>query len=290
MRGRFLLGIAVLSSVAFLSSPSLTAAQSAAEIQLPDEMVAPGATVTIRARLVRSGIFSAGPVSGERLEFFADGKALGQSLTGGDGWAVRSHTVARPGLTSIKVRLAPNPRVTSEDADGFLIVAAKGRTLALIDIDAVAKSRKKTGQLPLPSGEPTPEPGAALAVTEWSRSMDVVFVALGDTARVMRARSWLAQFGFPPRPVLRWLTLGPSFPAERAQAEIARIRDAGWTGPIRLIAGSESLVGGFDPAPPGVEAAICCVPEKPGKSSPKRLSSLEDGARFLGLAGSDRKK
>jgi hypothetical protein len=78
-------------------------------------------TVETKGKLFREG--------GELVEFFVDGKSLGKSLSGGDGFAFKRLVPSRAGIYRITVKSK------REEGQGLLLSLRKGDGILFVDVE-----------------------------------------------------------------------------------------------------------------------------------------------------------
>jgi hypothetical protein len=125
---------------------------------------------------------------GELVEFFVDGKALGKTLSGGDGEAYKSFTPAKTGLLEVSVKCG-----SDEDA-GVLLVLNKGAGIVLVEI---------IGGLAEKSTPPAGRPGSREALKKLLARYPVVYIQSGNID-IAATRKWLDDNEYPEAPVLPW--------------------------------------------------------------------------------------
>lgn len=175
-----------------------------------DKTAPPGLPVRLEARLLSGGFpFGRRPISGERLEFFLEGRSLGQALTGGDGLAVKTFTPPRTGLYSVTVRLVDNPRFESDPVE--LVVASRGREHPVLFVDIAALRDPASPPMvpftPRPSVEPIAE--AVDILVRLARRYQIIYLDSGGEAAIAETKSWLTGEDIPSAPVRAWKAGGP---------------------------------------------------------------------------------
>jgi hypothetical protein len=227
--------------------PHPVSARPSASIIAFDQLIQPNQSVRLAVRLVTGGLsFVRRPISGERIEFMLEDRSLGQTLTGGDGMAVRRFTPSKPGLYVITVRLVENPRYEADAAE--LVVACRRASHPILPI-ALSSVRTPSRPpavpfSPAPSSEAMPE--AAKVLSKLSDRYQLVYLETGDEALGPEAKDWLARQDFPPAPLFVWPLPGESARRDERFAErLQEIRDEGWknvpAGITRSAADAEGL-------------------------------------------------
>jgi hypothetical protein len=242
---RIRLGSVLLFFLILIPTPPVSARSSASIIAF-DQLSRPNQSVRLAVRLVTGGLsFIRRPISGERIEFLLGDRSLGQTLTGGDGMAVRTFTPDRPGLYRITVRLVENPRYEGEPDD--LIVACRkvSDPILLVSLSSVRTPGNPPAVpfSPAPSAEAMPE--AAKILSKFSDRFQIVYLETGDESLRPGAKDWLDRQSFPSAPLFIW-----SLPGEverRMEGFVERlkeIRSEGWKNiPAGITRSSEDAEG-----------------------------------------------
>jgi hypothetical protein len=212
-----------------LPAPPVSARSSASIIAF-DQLVQPDRSVRLAVRLVTGGLsFVRHPISGERIEFILEGRSLGQTLTGGDGMAVKPFMPSKPGLYLIAVRLVENPRYEADAVE--LNVACRNASHPILPVTlSSVRSPSRPPAVPFspaPSSEAMPE--AARILVKLSERYQLVYLETGDEALGSEVKDWLARQEFPPAPLFVWPLPGESdAQAERFAERFQSLRDEGW--------------------------------------------------------------
>lgn len=222
-------------------------ARPSASIIAFDQLSQPNQSVRLSVRLVTGGLsFVHRPISGERIEFMLEGRSLGQTLTGGDGMAVKQFTPSKPGLYLITVRLVDNPRYEADPAEFYVACRRASHPILLIALSSVRTPSRPPAVpfSPAPSSEAMPE--AAKILSKLSDRYQLVYLETGDETLGPETKDWLARQDFPPAPLFVW-----PLPTESAQREerfaerLQEFRDEGWknipAGITRSMADAEGL-------------------------------------------------
>ena len=222
---------------------------TAASIIAFDQLSQPNQPVRLAVRLVTGGLsFTRRPISGERIEFLLKDRSLGQTLTGGDGMAVKSFTPSRPGLYLITARLVENPRYEAEPAELYVACRKASDPILLIAISSVRTPSRPPAIpfSPAPSSEAMPE--AARMLAKLSERYQLVYLETGDEVLGPETKDWLAREDFPPAPLFVWpLPAEAERRARRFAERLQEIRDEGWrnipAGITRSASDAEGLAG-----------------------------------------------
>jgi hypothetical protein len=224
-------------------------AKSSASIIALDQLIQPNQSARLSVRLVTGGLsFVRRPISGERIEFMLKGRSLGQTLTGGDGLAVKNFIPSKPGLYVITARLVDNPRHEADAAELYVACRAGSVPILLVALSSV---RTPIHPPAVPFG-PAPEleamADAVPVLSKLSDQYQLVYFESGDESLKPESREWLNSQDFPAAPLLVWSSpAGPDEGAERFAERLQEIRDNGWknirAGITRSAAEAEALTG-----------------------------------------------
>ncbi|MEE8540524.1 MAG: hypothetical protein V3S66_02585 [Desulfobacterales bacterium] len=125
---------------------------------------------------------------GELVEFFIDGKSLGKTLSGGDGFAYKPFTPAATGLFQIRVSSA------SDDATGLFLCLEKDTGFVAIDVEGSLFE----GVIPKQAKR-----GSRKAVKKIAAQFPIVFVQTSFLGRRI-IKLWLQKNKFMSRPLIPW--------------------------------------------------------------------------------------
>jgi hypothetical protein len=230
-----------------LFSVNPVSARSSASIIPFDQLTQPDRPVRLAVRLVTGGLGLVNrPVSGERIEFLLKDRSLGQTLSGGDGMAVKSFVPPKPGLYTITVRLIENPRYQADPVE--LIIACRKASVRILLV--TLSSVRIPGQpsplpfSPTPSSEPMPE--AVKVLSGLSKLYQLLYIETGDETLIPETKDWLTHQGFPPAPLVAWpMPVETEGRTEGFAERLQEFRDAGWrnisAGITRSAADAEAL-------------------------------------------------
>jgi len=125
---------------------------------------------------------------GELVEFFIDGKSLGKTLSGGDGFAYKPFTPAGNGLFEIRVSSA------KDSATGLFLCLEKDARIVAIDVEGSLFE----GLIPKQAKR-----GSFRAVKRIAAQFPVVFVQTSFLGlRIIKL--WLQKNKFMSRPLIPW--------------------------------------------------------------------------------------
>jgi len=155
----------------------------AAEVTVYDAVIPSGRPVTLQA-VTKGGFF---PEGGKVVEFFADGKRIGRTLSGGDGYAFMKYTPVSPGIKVLKAS-------AGSDADeGTILATRKQDRVILVAIEDTLFTSPYSFNA-VPEGRD--------AILKLQKKFRILY--LSTFMDVKRSRKWLRTNGFPLLPVLNW--------------------------------------------------------------------------------------
>ncbi len=137
-------------------------------------------TVETKGKLFREG--------GELVEFFVDGKSLGKSLSGGDGFAFKRFVPSRTGIHRITVKSK------REEGQGLLLSLRKGDGILFVDVE---------GSLFEGGFSETPKKGSQETIRKLSGRFQLIFLQTGALS-IKAIKVWLKKNGFTDLPVIAW--------------------------------------------------------------------------------------
>jgi hypothetical protein len=176
-----------------------------ARLILYDTLAMPKRQVNLIADLLDEGMLTHSGVGGEILLFQQDGRALGSSMTGGDGRAVKPLVARATGETTLSVRLLSPGRVTASEATARLYVWNSGRPVVLICFSALI--RPSPGLFPLPSltdadsALADPEKEAVAMLSRIARRLGFIYLSGADRWELSVVRQWAEHHGLPLGPI-----------------------------------------------------------------------------------------
>ena len=155
-----------------------------ADILVDDMLVLKGDDTMLSAQ-TRGRFFTEG---GRLVEFFLNGKSLGKSLSGGDGFAYKPFTPVKTGLFQIAVTSG------EDDNTGLLLSLKKGDKVIFIDVEASLFDGIFAQK---------PKGGSQEVIKGLSEKYPVVFLQTGFLS-IKVLKLWLKENGFVDLPVLAW--------------------------------------------------------------------------------------
>lgn len=154
-----------------------------AEVIVYDAVIPSGMAITLKA--VTKGSFF--PEGGKVVEFSADGKRIGRTLSGGDGYAFLKYTPPLPGVKVLKASS------DGESDEGTILVTKRHDKVVIIGLESSLFTYPLSFE-PLPEGKE--------AMQQLKTRFKIIYVS--TTIGAMRSREWLRAEGFPVFPVLNW--------------------------------------------------------------------------------------
>lgn len=126
---------------------------------------------------------------GELVEFFIDGKTIGKTLSGGDGFAYREFTSSKTGMHKITVKS------TNYEASGILLILSKGSKIVFVDFEEGLLEGKLLKK--------NPKDGSQSAIKEINKRYPVIILQTGLISKQM-IREWIKKHGYMDLPITAW--------------------------------------------------------------------------------------
>ena len=149
------------------------------------DMIAPKGKEIMLSVETRGKLFSKG---GEVVEIFVDGRPLGRSLSGGDGFAFKQFIPLKTGMYRITAKSA------KEEGKGLLLSLKKGERIIFIDVEGSLFEGVLSGM---------PKKGSQKAIKKIVKRFPVVFLQAGLRS-IKAIKTWLKENGFMDLPVIPW--------------------------------------------------------------------------------------
>ncbi len=156
---------------------------ASAEVVGYDSVTAANKAVNLKA-LTKGRFFSEG---GRLIEFYLDGKHIGTTLSGGDGYALLGYLPLSPGIKHLKVKAGV------DTDEGVLLITGENDKVLLIEMEGILFESPFLLQ---------PIKGSKEALQRLSKKFKIVY--LTATIDVKESRTWLKDNGFPASAVLKW--------------------------------------------------------------------------------------
>lgn len=149
------------------------------------DLITPQAQKVMLKAETRGKFFRKG---GEVVEFFINGKTIGNALSGGDGFAFKQFTPQKSGTYRVTAKSG------TDEAHGILLSLKKGTGIVFVDVEGSLIESPFSGK---------PRDGSVETIKELGRRFPVVFLSSGITGeRVLKA--WLKKNEFTELPVVPW--------------------------------------------------------------------------------------
>jgi len=171
-------------SLIFINSLFLFPSIVFPEVIVHDMIAVKGEEVMIEVE-TKGKLFRKG---GEVVEIFLDGKTLGKSLSGGDGFAFKQFKPVKAGKYQITAKSG------KEEGKGLFFSLRKGDRILFVDVEGSLSEGVFSEQ---------PKKGSQETIQRLSIRFPIVFLQTGIlNANAMK--SWLKQNGFKELPVIPW--------------------------------------------------------------------------------------
>jgi hypothetical protein len=154
------------------------------DVIVSDMIALRGKEVMLRAE-TRGKLF---PRGGEVVESFVDGKSIGKSLSGGDGFAFKRFTPLKNGLYQI------NAKSGKDEGNGLLLSLKKGDRIIFVDVEASLLEGPFSKK---------PKTGSQKIIKKFSSRFPVVFLQT-ELFDIKTIKTWLKENGFIDLPVIPW--------------------------------------------------------------------------------------
>ena len=206
--------------------------RESAELVALDVLAQPEEPVLLSARLVKTRLLMQTGLGGEPVDFLVSGESIGQTMTGGDGWARKEFIPRASGVLQLTVRLARGKRVKAESGTAVIGSVKRATPIVLVELEAAMTHVEKptfgpfdlSALLSTHNGFPQPMPGASDALGVIAKRASLLYVLAGRTPQTSDAHAWLAEHAFPSGPVFM-LQSGP----QAFASKIEEWREDGWT-------------------------------------------------------------
>lgn len=164
--------------------PFLFPATVLSDVIIHDMISVKGEKVMLTAE-TKGKLFAKG---GEVVEFFVDGKSIGRSLSGGDGFAFREFMPSKNGRYQITAKSG------RDEGNGLLLSLKKGDRIIFVDVE---------GSLFEGLFSKNPKTGSQKIIKNFSKRFPVVFLKTGLIG-TKAIKSWLRENKFVDLPVIPW--------------------------------------------------------------------------------------
>lgn len=163
---------------------SLDSANLDADIIITDIVTPVHEEVVLRAE-TKGKFFKKG---GERVEFFVDGKSVGKTLSGGDGYAFLSYIPKKTGIHVITVKSG------AEDGQGHLLSLKRSSGIVFIETEGALFEQNLSSK---------PRKGSQKVIRAINKRYPVVILSAGMFG-AKAVKALLREHDFPELPVLQW--------------------------------------------------------------------------------------
>jgi hypothetical protein len=171
--------ITLISIILFSISP----AKAFPDIIIHDIVVPAGKEVMLRAE-VKGKLFRKG---GELIEFFVNGKSIGKSLSGGDGFAYKQFIPLKISRYQIKAKGG------KDEGKGLVISLGRGAKLIFVDVENSLFERFSS----------KPRQGSQKSIKEINRRFPVVLLKTSPL-NIKSVKELLKKNEFPDLPLISW--------------------------------------------------------------------------------------
>ncbi len=170
---------AMITSLLLLLSPG----RAPAAVVVHDCVAVVNKAVMLEA-LTKGRLF---PEGGRIVDFYVDGKRLGSTLSGGDGYAYMEYTPRQRGVRRVEVRSG------SDRATAVVLVVGTREKALLVEVEGALRASLFSGE---------PRVGSLEAIEALGRRFRVIYLTRLPAAEV--PAQWLRDRGFPASALLRW--------------------------------------------------------------------------------------
>jgi len=154
------------------------------EIIIHDMVVPAGKEVMLMAE-AKGKLFSKG---GEMVEFFVNGKSIGNSLTGGDGLAFKQFGPTVTGMYQIKAKAG------KEEGKGLLLFLKKGSGIVFVDVEGSLTEKFSD----------KPKQDSCKVIKIIRKKFPIVLLHTTGLLNIKSIKEWLIKNEFPELPVIPW--------------------------------------------------------------------------------------
>lgn len=171
---------AFISVFVFFIFPAL----AVSDIIVHDSVAPVGKEIMLKAE-VKGKLFSKGGVT---VEFFVNGKSIGKSLSGGDGFAFKQFVPHVTGLYKIKAKS------DKDEGEGILLTLKKGSGIVFIDVEG-SLIEKFTNK---------PKQHGQKVIKDIRKRFPVVLLSTSGFLKIKSLKELLKRNEFPELPVIPW--------------------------------------------------------------------------------------
>jgi len=183
----------------------VVAEERSVELYVTDALTFPSRPVQLQARLTELRQEGEQGIPEEPVEFFLQGRALGQATTDAQGWARLEFAPKMRGNLQLRAKWATTEKAEAVEGRGVVLSWERRRPMLLIDLAVLVEGELEAEPLPpelfpdlgLILGKPS-----AAAPVELSKLAqfyyNLVYLDRTGTGRLEVIQSWLRQHQFPP--------------------------------------------------------------------------------------------
>ena len=176
----------------------------AAELSVTDGLTSPGKPIQLHARLTNPEAEGEIGIPDQALEFFVQGRTVGQANTDAQGWARLDFVPRMRGNLSIVVKVVTQSKAETIEGKGVLLSWERRRPILLIDLAVVAEEFATEP----PPPELYQDPGLILGEAHPAAARELgklaefyynlVYLDLTGRGRLEGIQVWLREHEFPP--------------------------------------------------------------------------------------------
>jgi hypothetical protein len=183
----------------------VVAEERVVELYVTDALTFPSRPVQLQARLTEHRPEGEQGIPEELVEFFLQGRALGQAMTDAKGWARLEFAPKMRGNLQLRAKWATKDKAEAVEGRGVVLSWERRRPMLLIDLAVLVEGELETEP---PPPELFPDPGLILgkpsvaAPAELSKLAkfyyNLVYLDRTGKGRLEVIQFWLRQHQFPP--------------------------------------------------------------------------------------------
>ncbi len=228
--GRFVMAAMIGLGLFFVWVDTGTASAEETEIYVTDALTIPSKPVQLQARLIQRSPEGETGLPQATLEFFVQGRPIGQGTTDEEGWARLPFTPKMRGNLNLRVKRVTGAKQEAIEGKGVLLSWERRRPLLLIDLAVVVEGELET-EPPPPDQFEDPglilgDPLAAAPVELGKLAQfyyNLVYLDLTGRGQSEYIQVWLRQHHFPPG----MIKILPQASTALSDA-LQDLRDEGW--------------------------------------------------------------
>lgn len=174
------------------------------EVYVPDVLSSPGKETGLQARLIEELPEGQTAISEKALDFYVQGKLVGQAKTNEDGWARLAFTPKMRGNLQLVVKGAPEAHLPPIQGKGTLLSWERRRPIILVDLAAVVEGEMVPDEQSMPFPMPglrlgDPQSGAPYELGKLAEFYyNLIYVDRTGRGKIDAIQVWLRKQEFPP--------------------------------------------------------------------------------------------